>query len=613
MELTARQGADVYVRAGAFRQLTIDLCNHPATREEIPAVVVACCDRRARMLPFNIYDRFIFPAGARAIAGTLHQAGFRRTRAVYQLWNPAFRPSQARLDGRPPQLLLLSSMGINSSQAYALIADAWQLGANRPLILVGGPKAIYQPYDFWPIATPQGQVGPDAVITGEAYVLLELLQVLLAFRRPGEHLRAAFERARRAGALDEVPGLVYLAPEASWQEPALIDTGLQRLVQNFDEFPDEVVGLSLLEPPHRGSGLAAAPIPADRVRRHAMFVAFQMTQGCKFSCPYCPIPAVNQKTWRFRSADNVVRQFRQIYETFRIKFAFGSDDNFMNRRQTVAEIFEALARATVANGRRLGHRVRWAAEATQCDTYKNRDLLPLGRQAGLSALWFGIEDLTAELINKGQKPEKTQELFQLLHAYKIAPMAMIMYHDGQPLYTSGSLYGLWNQVQFLRRAGAISLQCTIHGPALGTKEWGPSHEQRGVLAQVGSEKIADRHFDGNHVLFGGQEAPWLRQLKWLGGYWGFYNPLNLLRAISQIGTPLWKYRLGYQLAGMYGAFWTTVKTLPYLLQLMFGKLRYNRTAPPLNSVPVELAPNAFPRLPLPLPRRQPSDQAPRAA
>ena len=32
----------------------------------------------------------------------------------------------------------------------------------------------------------------------------------------------------------------------------------------------------------------------------------------------------------------------------------------------------------------------------------------------MHAIWFGIEDLTADLINKGQKPEVTIELFKIL-------------------------------------------------------------------------------------------------------------------------------------------------------------------------------------------------------
>ena len=83
----------------------------------------------------------------------------------------------------------------------------------------------------------------------------------------------------------------------------------------------------------------------------------------------------------------------------------------------------ALAAATTGS-RRLGAKIRIATEATQFDTYKNRDLLPVAARAGLFAIWFGIEDLTAELVNKGQKPAVTAELFRILHQYKISPMAM---------------------------------------------------------------------------------------------------------------------------------------------------------------------------------------------
>ncbi len=102
------------------------------------------------MLPFVIYDAHMFPAGASAVANAVHQAGFTRTRAVFQLWNPRFKASRARIDGRPLEMLLVSSMQIHSRRAYEAIGDAYALGPERPLIIAGGPKAVYEPYHFWP-------------------------------------------------------------------------------------------------------------------------------------------------------------------------------------------------------------------------------------------------------------------------------------------------------------------------------------------------------------------------------------------------------------------------------------------------------------------------------
>ena len=46
-------------------------------------------------------------------------------------------------------------------------------------------------------------------MTGEEYVLLSLLEVILSFRAGGESVRSAFICARDSAALDEIPGLVY--------------------------------------------------------------------------------------------------------------------------------------------------------------------------------------------------------------------------------------------------------------------------------------------------------------------------------------------------------------------------------------------------------------------
>jgi radical SAM superfamily enzyme YgiQ (UPF0313 family) len=601
MELAHRRGTDVYVPAGSYRRLESRLREHTEELSKIPALVMGCFDPATRMLPFILYDRMIFPAGARTVAGALHQAGFSRTRAAFQLWNPKLRPSQARIDGRPIQMLLVSNMQIHGQASFAAIRDAWTMGEHRPLIIAGGPMAHYEPYNYWPLQTPNGPVGPDVVCTGEAYVLLDLLHVLRTYHRAGEHFRLAFERARLAGALDSVPGLVYLSPEADLHNPVLIDTGLQRLVQHLDEMPDEVSGLSIMEPPHRRAGLSPAPLPDHRVRRYNPICSLLVTQGCKFSCSYCPIPAVNQKTWRFRSPEGLARQFAGVRDRFGIKHYFGTDDNFFNRRETAEEFFKTLARARTTRGKRLGHQVRWGTEATQHDTWKNRDLLPLAREAGLNAIWFGIEDLTAELINKGQKPEVTAQLFPLMHRHKIMPMAMMMFHDGQPFESRNSLYGIANQIDFLRKAGAVTIQVTIHTPAVGTREYERTYETGRVVKALGKHELEKSYVDGNHVVVMGDTPGWLKQLQLLGAYFRFYNPLNLFRALRDDGSPLRWYRVGFQIAGFVAAIRTSLKLIPYALNLLFKKPTYHTEPPPVSKVPVRLTPGAFPRLPVDVP------------
>lgn len=310
-----------------------------------------------------------------------------------------------------------------------------------------------------------------------------------------------------------------------------------------------------------------------------------------------PYPGRQPENLRYRTPEGIARQMKSVYDEYRIKFYFGTDDNFFNRRETAAAILETLARTATAQNKRLGDRIRWGTEATQADTYKNRDLLPVAQKAGLNAIWFGIEDLTAELINKGQKPEVTERLFKLLDENNIAPMAMMMYHDGQPFKTRNSLYGISNQMQFLRNAGAVSLQCTVHVPMIGTKEQEKTFNAGKVVAKVGGKAIEERHFDGNHIIVSGSEPDWSRQVKFLGAYASFYNPFNLLRAFRDDGSRLRKYRMAYQFIGMIATGITVLKTLPYLLRLRFTKTERHQHSPPQYPVPVTYAPGAFPRWP----------------
>ena len=97
MELAVRKDADRFVKQGAYAALQARLRRRSSALAEVPTVVLSAFDRSTRLLPFVFYDAFMFPAGASAIANALHQAGFARTRAVFQLWNPELQSKSGAL------------------------------------------------------------------------------------------------------------------------------------------------------------------------------------------------------------------------------------------------------------------------------------------------------------------------------------------------------------------------------------------------------------------------------------------------------------------------------------------------------------------------------------
>jgi radical SAM superfamily enzyme YgiQ (UPF0313 family) len=593
MELLSRTKQDRYTRPGEYTELERRLRARPGNAE-IPTLVNYAFDFRTRLGPFLFADMRLLTAGPRAIAAALYSAGFTRTRIILRQWNRNFRPSLARIDGRVPQMLFVSAMQIHSASAYELIADAYKLGEERPFILAGGAKAIYEPWDLFGQG-PNGQYSADVAVTGEEFVALELLDRIMEARGRNEHPRKVFHRLRRSGLLDDIPGLVFR--EGDEKEPLgrLVNTGVQRLVQDLDELPHPMTSMGLLEPPHRRLTLSQRPIEVSKLHRYAGMISVVTTHGCKFHCPYCPIPAYNQFTFRFKSPDRLRDEMERMAEQTGIHAFFGTDDNFFNNRETVQDIFTGMAKGKI-HGKPFRDALFFGTEATEFDVFKNQDLLPLCREGGLRAIWFGIEDMTAELVKKGQSPEKTNQLFQLLNHNGICPMSMMMHHDGQPLTSRGNLYGLLNQVKFLRKSGSVSVQVTILTPSVGSKGYEEPYEKGMVIGRAGDRPVEDYQYDGNHCIATEDPHPWRKQMNIYLGYASFYNPLNFVKAIADWKDPVWSYRVMYQAYGMAGLAKSVAQGFGWLRDLYRGPVKKLKGVPPrrLEMIPAQVAPGQQP-------------------
>lgn len=623
MELPGRGRGDELLKPGEFGRLRSRL-RELAPRHDLATVIACAFDHRTRMLPFLYADLRMAPAGVRAIGSAMADAGFAKTRIVLQQWNRSFQPSVMRLDGRVPDLFMVSSMLLHSAACEALIRDACRIEpARRPLIVAGGPKVIYEPWSVFG-ADPEDPWGADVAVTGEEFVLLSLLEVLLSVRASGEPLRSAFRRARDSGALDGVPGLVYARTDAGGRIGELVDTGVQRLLGDLDELPHPVLGYGLLEPPGDRPTLGPAALPPGQVRRHTPIGSLVMTQGCRFRCDYCPIPAYNQRQLRAKSGERIAEEIERLFREYHLRLYFGTDDNFFADPPRALGIAEALARRVDA-GSQPHAKIRLGTEATIHDTLRMKDHLPLVRRAGVWAVWLGVEDMSGALVRKGQDPGRTVEAFRLLRESGIFPVPMLMHHDEQPLVSWRRSAGLLNQLGRLRRAGALSMQVLMLTPSPGSRSYEEAFTSGLAYRSAGGREVGPELTSGMHVIASRHPRPWLKQFYLLAGYVYFFNPLRFLWAlafsksratIDNAGISPWRHdpekrplrkKITRQLAhvaqahladaaaqvfGMIGLAPTFRRTIGWAFRLMRGRIG-RCTAPPRSGIPMR-APDGGP-------------------
>ena len=179
MELPRRADGDILLAPGEMTDIRRRL-RAISSRHDLATVIACAFDHRTRVLPFIYADTRMAPAGVRAIGSAMVDSGFDKTRIVLQQWNRNFRPQQMRLDGRIPDIFMVSSMHLHSTRCDEMIQDVNRMDAAiRPLIIAGGPRIIYSPWEVFS-SDPDHPWGADVAVTGEEYVLLSLLEVLLS-------------------------------------------------------------------------------------------------------------------------------------------------------------------------------------------------------------------------------------------------------------------------------------------------------------------------------------------------------------------------------------------------------------------------------------------------
>lgn len=134
------------------------------------------------------------------------------------------------------------------------------------------------------------------------------------------------------------------------------------------------------------------------------------SRGCPFQCTYCASHEVWTRSWRARSAANIIQEITSLkheYDVDRINFA---DDTFTISKKRIKEFCTGMIGGNME--------IAWACNA-RVDTV-DRELFALMKRAGCVEVWMGVESGSPKVLKEIKKETSPRQIIEAFEGAKAA-------------------------------------------------------------------------------------------------------------------------------------------------------------------------------------------------
>ena len=272
--------------------------------------------------------------------------------------------------------------------------------------------------------------------------------------------------------------------------------------------------------------LEGLPIPRrELLKRKSYWTTncVQTSRGCPFACDFCTVTIFGGNQFRLRPVEEVVEEVRRLNKGF-VVFV---DDNIAGNKAYAKQLFKAL----------IPLKIHWGSQASLTMT-RDPELLDLAAKSGCTALFIGVESISAENLasanKKFNKVSKFREEFQRFHDYGIMIQTGMIFgfdHDDESSFE--------RTIEFLESNRIELAMFNILTPLPGTN----------LYKRMDAEgRIIDRdwsHYDGRHVVF----QPKLISPETLqeGFFWAYHNFYSVSSIFKRVVPSFWNLPSKYLL------------------------------------------------------------------
>ncbi len=197
--------------------------------------------------------------------------------------------------------------------------------------------------------------------------------------------------------------------------------------------------------------------PIDRLRKYGSVIFPVVTsRGCVYWCDFCTAVRMFGRRYRMRSPKNVVDELEFLQRTFGAHMFTFYDDAFTVDQKRATEICDEI------KNRKL--KIDWDCE-TRVDMV-TKDLLSNMKEAGCTAVWFGVESGSQPVLDamrKGISPAQTIKAFKWAKEAGLLTVANVVL--GFPGETKETI---WETIKFVERLRPNDVGYYIATPYPGT-------------------------------------------------------------------------------------------------------------------------------------------------
>lgn len=335
---------------------------------------------------------------------------------------------------RNADMVGISTITPTAPRAYAIADRIRDFGVP---VIIGGPHVTFLPDEALEHA--------DYVIRGEAE------EALICF----------IEQWQNGRNFTEVPNLSYHSKGKTIHNP------VEPLARSLDANPFPDFSLSKYVRKKMG-GMIAIPV--------------QTSRGCPFHCSFCSVTGMFGKSYRFRSADNVIAELRRYDPKKNTIFFY--DDNFTANRKRAKKLLRRMIDEKL--------NFQWSTQV-RVDIAKDPELVSLMKKAGCHTVYIGMESINPKSLESMKKQQTVEEMVR----------AMQMFRE-QRLHVHGMfVYGFddddWRTVietvRFAKKARFCSTQFMILTPLPGSDFYNQVANEKRIMFDDWAL------YDAHHAVF----------------------------------------------------------------------------------------------------------------